>query len=87
MQADVAELTETEVGTDGKTYKVWWVVEPASPASSPGKYLVDETGPGPLPDRPGHRRPAQLLDLDGADDQEVQPAAAPRSSPRSSTGS
>jgi putative OPT family oligopeptide transporter len=37
-----AELRGTDVGPDGKTYKVWWVVEPR-PGVQPGKYLVDDT--------------------------------------------
>ncbi len=43
VKADVLKLTQTEVGEDGKTYKVWWVVNP-EPGVLPGKYLVDETG-------------------------------------------
>ncbi len=43
VKADVSKLKETEVGKDGKTYKVWWVVNP-EPGVLPGKYLVDETG-------------------------------------------
>ena len=43
VKADVSKLTETEVGKDGKTYKVWWVVNPEN-GVLPGKYLVDETG-------------------------------------------
>jgi putative OPT family oligopeptide transporter len=42
-KADVSKLTETELGNDGKSYKVWWVVNP-EPGVLPGKYLVDETG-------------------------------------------
>ena len=43
VKADVSKLTATEVGKDGKTYKVWWVVNPQK-GVLPGKYLVDETG-------------------------------------------
>jgi putative OPT family oligopeptide transporter len=43
VKADVSRLGETDVGKDGKTYKVWWVVNP-EPGVLPGKYLVDETG-------------------------------------------
>jgi uncharacterized oligopeptide transporter (OPT) family protein len=43
VKADVSKLSETEVGQDGKTYKVWWVVNPEN-GVLPGKYLVDETG-------------------------------------------
>ena len=31
------------MGTDGKTYKVWWVVNPQD-GVLPGKYLVDDAG-------------------------------------------
>jgi len=43
VKADVSKLSDTDVGTDGKTYKVWWVVNPEN-GVLPGKYLVDETG-------------------------------------------
>jgi uncharacterized oligopeptide transporter (OPT) family protein len=43
VKADVSRLGETDVGKDGKTYKVWWVVNP-EPGVLPGKYLVDDTG-------------------------------------------
>jgi putative OPT family oligopeptide transporter len=43
VKADVSKLTETQVGKDGKSYKVWWVVNPQE-GVLPGKYLVDETG-------------------------------------------
>ncbi|MGO9597571.1 MAG: OPT family oligopeptide transporter [Isosphaeraceae bacterium] len=43
VRADVSKLTATEVGKDGKTYKVWWVVNPQE-GVLPGKYLVDDTG-------------------------------------------
>lgn len=43
IKAPIATLTKTDVGLDGKTYKVWWVVNPA-PGVLPGKYLVDDTG-------------------------------------------
>ncbi len=47
---DVAKLTTSELGPDGKDYKVWWVVEPI-PGAEPGKYLVDASG-----------KPAYLID-------------------------
>jgi putative OPT family oligopeptide transporter len=40
---DVSKLTKTELGPDGKDYKVWWLVEPI-PGAEAGKYLVDESG-------------------------------------------
>ena len=43
IKADVSTLSQTEVGKDGKTYKVWWVVNP-QPGVLPGKYLVDDAG-------------------------------------------
>jgi uncharacterized oligopeptide transporter (OPT) family protein len=43
VKADVSKLTKTEVGKDGQTYKVWWVVNPQE-GVLPGKYLVDDTG-------------------------------------------
>ena len=41
--APIAKLSNTDVGPDGKTYKVWWVVNP-EPGVLPGKYLVDDAG-------------------------------------------
>jgi uncharacterized oligopeptide transporter (OPT) family protein len=43
VKADVSKLSETQVGRDGKTYKVWWVMNP-EPGVLPGKYLVDDSG-------------------------------------------
>jgi hypothetical protein len=43
VKADVSKLTDTELGKDGQTYKVWWVVNPQE-GVLPGKYLVDDTG-------------------------------------------
>jgi putative OPT family oligopeptide transporter len=43
VAAPVDRLTATDVGPDGKSYKVWWVVNP-EPGVQPGKYLVDEAG-------------------------------------------
>ncbi|WZP01004.1 oligopeptide transporter, OPT family [Isosphaeraceae bacterium EP7] len=43
IKADPALLTESEVGSDGKTYKVWRVVDPV-PGAMPGRYRVDESG-------------------------------------------
>jgi len=42
-KAPAAEVKGTEVGPDGKSYGVWWVVNPR-PGVQPGKYLVDESG-------------------------------------------
>jgi putative OPT family oligopeptide transporter len=41
--AAVASLSETDIGPDGKSYKVWWVKK-AEVGVLPGKYLVDESG-------------------------------------------
>jgi putative OPT family oligopeptide transporter len=43
VKVDASKLTQTDVGVDGNTYKVWWPVNP-EPGVLPGKYLVDETG-------------------------------------------
>ena len=43
ISAPVATLTETMQGPDGKSYKVWWVVNPDK-GVLPGKYLVDDAG-------------------------------------------
>ncbi len=43
VAAPVASLNDTDLGPDGKTYKVWWVVTPQD-GVLPGKYLVDDTG-------------------------------------------
>jgi putative OPT family oligopeptide transporter len=43
VKTDVSKLPDTGVGKDGKTYKVWWVVNPQE-GVLPGKYLVDDTG-------------------------------------------
>ena len=43
VTANVSELTDSEVGRDGKTYKVWWVGQPRA-GVQPGKYLVDDQG-------------------------------------------
>jgi len=44
VKAEAAELNKgTELGPDGREYRVWWVVNPR-PGVQPGKYLVDETG-------------------------------------------
>ena len=40
---EIASLTRTEVGPDGKTYKIWWQVDPI-PGAEAGKYLVDDAG-------------------------------------------
>ncbi len=42
IQALESELKGSETGTDGKTYRVWWVVD-TSRGVQPGKYLVDDT--------------------------------------------
>lgn len=41
--APAAERKGTDTGPDGKSYDVWWVVNPR-PGVQPGKYLVDESG-------------------------------------------
>ena len=43
VKAPAAELKGTEVGPDGKSYRVWWVTNP-QPGVQPGKYLVDDSG-------------------------------------------
>jgi putative OPT family oligopeptide transporter len=43
VKASAEELRGTEVGPDGKSYRVWWVDNPR-PGVQPGKYLVDESG-------------------------------------------
>lgn len=43
VKADVSQPLPAEAGPDGKTYKVWWVVNP-QPGVLPGKYLVDDAG-------------------------------------------
>ena len=43
VRADAAKLTRTEVGPNGKSYKVWWLTDPIAGAEA-GKYLVDESG-------------------------------------------
>jgi putative OPT family oligopeptide transporter len=42
--APVAELTQSETGPDGKTYKVWWVSKDDTPGAPRGRYLVDDAG-------------------------------------------
>jgi putative OPT family oligopeptide transporter len=42
IKAIASELKGTETGTDGKSYRVWWVVD-TSRGVKPGKYLVDDT--------------------------------------------
>jgi putative OPT family oligopeptide transporter len=49
VTAPVEQLTQTEPGPDGKTYKVWWVPkaivgEHPGAGAKPGKYLVDDAG-------------------------------------------
>jgi uncharacterized oligopeptide transporter (OPT) family protein len=41
--APVGELTESQNGPDGQSYKVWWVAKRVEGAE-PGKYLVDSAG-------------------------------------------
>ena len=43
ISTDASKLTKSEVGPDGKSYKVWWVVD-AIPGAQSGKYLVDDSG-------------------------------------------
>ena len=52
VKTDVSRLNDSEEGKDGKTYKVWWVVNP-EPGVLPGKYLVDVTGQARFLDDPG----------------------------------
>ena len=42
VKAPADELKGTEIGKDGKSYRVWWVLNPR-PGVQPGKYLVDES--------------------------------------------
>ncbi len=42
-KAPAEELRGTEIGPDGKSYRVWWVDNPR-PGVQPGKYLVNESG-------------------------------------------
>jgi putative OPT family oligopeptide transporter len=51
LAPNVSDLKTTEIGPDGKSYKVWWVVEPiegkgadAGKGAEVGKYLVNDTG-------------------------------------------
>jgi putative OPT family oligopeptide transporter len=43
VKAPAEELRGTEIGPDGKSYRVWWVDNPRA-GVQPGKYLVDESG-------------------------------------------
>jgi uncharacterized oligopeptide transporter (OPT) family protein len=43
IHAPSDEIKGTQVGSDGKTYRVWWVTNPR-PGVQPGKYLVDDAG-------------------------------------------
>jgi putative OPT family oligopeptide transporter len=43
IKASAEELRGTEIGPDGKSYRVWWVDNPRA-GVQPGKYLVDESG-------------------------------------------
>jgi putative OPT family oligopeptide transporter len=42
VNAPAEELKGTEIGKDGKSYRVWWVLSPR-PGVQAGKYLVDES--------------------------------------------
>jgi putative OPT family oligopeptide transporter len=42
-KAAAAEVKGSEIGPDGQSYRVWWVVNPR-PGVQPGKYLIDESG-------------------------------------------
>jgi hypothetical protein len=42
-KAPASEVKGTEVGPDGRDYRIWWVTEPR-PGVQPGKYLVDDSG-------------------------------------------
>ena len=74
------ELKGTEIGKDGKTYRVWWVVNPR-PGVQAGKYLVDESLAGPRVHRSRHRRPDDH-GRERSQDPEIQPGAAASSLPR-----
>ena len=74
VKAPADELKGTEIGTDGKSYRVWWVLNPR-PGVQPGKYLVDESRRRPRVRRSRHRRPDDNRRKRGQDP-EVQPAAA-----------
>ncbi len=41
-KALASELRGSDIGSDGKSYRVWWVVKPRA-GVQPGKYLVDES--------------------------------------------
>jgi len=43
VKAPASELKGTEIGPDGRSYRVWWVTEP-QPGVQPGLYLVDDSG-------------------------------------------
>jgi putative OPT family oligopeptide transporter len=43
IKAAADEIKGTEVGPDGKSYRVWWVVNPRQ-GVLPGKYLVEDSG-------------------------------------------
>jgi putative OPT family oligopeptide transporter len=42
VKASADELKGSEIGKDGKSYRVWWVLSPR-PGVQAGKYLVDES--------------------------------------------
>ena len=42
VKASADELKGSEIGKDGKSYRVWWVLNPR-PGVQAGKYLVDES--------------------------------------------
>ena len=42
VKASAEELKGNEIGKDGKSYRVWWVLTPR-PGVQAGKYLVDES--------------------------------------------
>ena len=42
VKAKPAELKGTEIGKDGKSYRVWWVLNPREGVQA-GKYLVDDS--------------------------------------------
>jgi putative OPT family oligopeptide transporter len=43
VKAPAEEVKGTQVGSDGKPYRVWWVTNPR-PGVQPGKYLTDDSG-------------------------------------------
>ena len=74
VKAPADELKGTEIGKDGKSYRVWWVLSPR-PGVQAGKYLVDESLDGPRVRRSRHRRPDDNR-RERSQDPEIQSGAA-----------